>query len=160
MQQRLGAAKHIQALIFLLSSKLDASWYFLANFLVILNRILHLNFTDGFGEKSLTLDSDNGLQILSKPLLFLFYQVFLLGSSSHLQTLYITNSSSEEEPRQFLICHHITEQYTQAKVEIVYLPTPTPQMHSTVVNVVRVSRHSIANPVVNLILFFDVLKHF
>ena len=74
--------------------------------------------------------------------------------------LYITNSSSEEEPRQFLICHHITEQYTQAKVEIVYLPTPTPQMHSTVVNVVRVSRHSIANTVVNLILSFDVLEHF
>ena len=56
---------------------LDASRHFLANFLVILNHILHLNFTDCFGEEGLALDSNNsnnpinGLQTLPKPFLFL-----------------------------------------------------------------------------------------
>ena len=31
-----------------------------------------------------------------------------LNSVSHLQTLYLTNVSSKEEPRHFLICHYIT----------------------------------------------------
>ena len=32
-----------------------------------------------------------------------------LGIVLHLQTLYITNVSSKEEPRHFLIYHYITE---------------------------------------------------
>ena len=94
------------AFIFLLSHRLDASWHFLANFLVILDHILLLNFTDGFGGEGLAWDSNNGLQILSKPLLF--FSHWILGHVSHLQTLYITNAFSEGEPRHFLIYHYIT----------------------------------------------------
>ena len=48
MEWRLDSARLIQALIFLLRQRLDASRHFLANFLVILDDILHLNFTDCF----------------------------------------------------------------------------------------------------------------
>ena len=75
MWWRLGVARRIQALIFLLIHKLDASRHFLANFLVILDHIIHLKFTDCFAGKGLALDSNNDLQILSKPLLFLSQQV-------------------------------------------------------------------------------------
>ena len=59
MQWWLGVARRIQALIFLLSHWLDASRHFLANFLVILNCIWHLNFTDFFRSESFALDSNN-----------------------------------------------------------------------------------------------------
>ena len=45
--------------------------HFLANFLVILDHILYLNFTDCIGEEGLALDYNNGLQTLSRPLLFI-----------------------------------------------------------------------------------------
>ena len=35
------------------------------------------------------------------------------GYHTHLQTLYITNASSEEEPRHFLIYHYITAHVQQ-----------------------------------------------
>ena len=38
---------------------------------MILDHILHLNVTGCFGGKSLAFNSNNGLQILSKPLPFL-----------------------------------------------------------------------------------------
>ena len=55
-------------------SRLDASRHLLANFLVILDHTLHLNFTDCFGE-GLALDLNRGLQTLSKPFLFLSHQI-------------------------------------------------------------------------------------
>ena len=54
----------VVALIFLLSHRLDTSKHFLANFLVISNHMWHLNFTDYFGNKGFTWDSNNGLQTL------------------------------------------------------------------------------------------------
>ena len=75
MQWRLGAARRIWALNFLLSRRLNASRHFLANFLVVVDYFLHLNFTDCFGGKGLALDSNNDLQILFKPLLLLSHQV-------------------------------------------------------------------------------------
>ena len=74
-----------------------------------LEHILHLNFTDCFEGKSLALNFINDLKILSKNLYFFsLIRGFTLARVSHLQTLYITNASSEEEPRQFLIYHYIT----------------------------------------------------
>ena len=63
-QARLDVSRH---LFCLLGRRLDTSWHFLANFLVISNRLWHLNFTDCFGGKVFDLDLNNGLQILSKP---------------------------------------------------------------------------------------------
>ena len=48
---------------------LAASRHFLATFLVILDQIWHLNFTDCFGGKGFALDSNNDLQTLSKHFL-------------------------------------------------------------------------------------------
>ena len=42
---------------------------------MILNLILHLNFTDCFGGEGLALDSNNCLQILSESLFFLSHWV-------------------------------------------------------------------------------------
>ena len=61
--------------MFLLSHRLETSRRLLANFLVILDDILHLNFTDCFGGEGLALDSDNSLQILSKPFLSLSHYI-------------------------------------------------------------------------------------
>ena len=104
MQWRLGAARRIQALIFLLSHRLDASRHFLANFSVILDHIWHLNFTDCFGGKSFTLDSDNGLhtnplQIFPFPLSL---GTFTLKCVSH-----PTHPSNKGQPRYFVIYHYI-----------------------------------------------------
>ena len=71
MQWRLGAARRIQALPFLLSHKLDASRHFLANFFAVSNHFWHLNFTDCLGGEGFALDSNYTLQALSKPFLFL-----------------------------------------------------------------------------------------
>ena len=76
MQWRLGAAKGIQALIFVLSHRLDSSRHFSANFFVISNRIRLLNSTDCFRGECFALDSNNSVQIFSKPLAFLSHQVF------------------------------------------------------------------------------------
>ena len=46
----------------------------------------------------------NPFQTLTFPLSYL-----TLGCVSHLQTLYITNASSQEEPRHSLIYHYITD---------------------------------------------------
>ena len=62
MQWRLGAARRIQALIFLLGHRLDASRHFFANLLVILHHVC-------FQGKGFALDPNNGLQTFSKPFL-------------------------------------------------------------------------------------------
>ena len=74
---------------------------------MILGYVWHLNFSDCLGGKGFALDLNNGTQTISKP--FPFIRYLALGRMSHLQTLYITNVSSEEEPRHFLIHHYITE---------------------------------------------------
>ena len=105
MQWRLDVSRHDQTHLgtyFLLSLKLDASRHFLANILLILDHILHLNFTDCFGGKGFALDANNGSQTLSKPFLVLCYQVLYTWTR-------ITNASRKEEPRHFLIYHYITE---------------------------------------------------
>ena len=51
---------------------------------------------------------------LSFPNLYFssLFRYLTLGRVSHLQTLYITNDSSEEKPRHFLIYRYITVPYT------------------------------------------------
>ena len=70
-------ARRIQALIFLLSHRLDASRHFSANFLIISDYIRLLNSTDCFGDECFALNPNNSLQIISKPLVFLSYWVSL-----------------------------------------------------------------------------------
>ena len=103
-------ARHIQALIFLLSHRLGTSRHFSANSLVISDHIRLLNPTDCFGSECFALDANNRLYYRSFPnFQFLsLIKYFLLGCISHLQRLYITNVFSEEEPRFFLIYRYIT----------------------------------------------------
>ena len=83
--------------------RLDASRQFLANFLVILNHIEHLNFTDCFGGVGFALDLNNDLQTLSKLFFFFPHQV--------LYTLYHQCSQRIRAQTLFkLPLHHI---YTQ-----------------------------------------------
>ena len=105
MQWRLGAARCIQALIFLFSHRLDASRHFLANFLVIFDHIRHLSFTECFGGKGVALDYNNDLQTLSNFSFFSFIRYLTLGHVS--QTLY-HQCSQRIKPRYFLIYHYIT----------------------------------------------------
>ena len=56
-------------------ARLDPPRHFLVNLLVFSAHILLLNFTDCFGSKVFALDSNNSLQTLSKPLLFLSHLV-------------------------------------------------------------------------------------
>ena len=80
---------------FLLCHRLDASRHFLANLLAISNHVWHLNVADCFLRlTNLSFTSLNKYLILRRVL--------------HLQTLYIINVSSEEEPRHFLLYHFIT----------------------------------------------------
>ena len=76
---------------------------FLEKFVVIFDHIWHLNFTDCFEGEGFVLDLNNGLQTLSK--LFLFS--LSLGTLPYTPTR-ITNASSKEEPRHFIIYHYIT----------------------------------------------------
>ena len=71
MQWMLGAARCIQALIFLFRHRLDASRHFLASFSVISDHVLQLNFADFLGGKGFALAPKKGLQTPSKPFLFL-----------------------------------------------------------------------------------------
>ena len=107
MQWRLGAARHTQAL-FLLSHMLDASLHFLADFLVISAHILHLNFTDFFEDKGYALDPNNSLQTLSIPFPFPLPLGTLHQDAHRTCKRFVTNASSKEEPRHFLIYHYIT----------------------------------------------------
>ena len=69
---------------------------------MILDYIWHLTPTDCFGGKGFALDLNNGLQTLSKSFLFwTLIEYLTLGRLSHLQMLYTTNVSNEEEPRHF-----------------------------------------------------------
>ena len=106
MQWRLGVTRRIQALLFLLSRRLDTSRHSLVNFLVISGHIWHLNFTDCFGG-GFALDFKNDLHCKLSPNSFSFPIIyFTLGHISHLQMLYITNVSSEEEQALFNLPLH------------------------------------------------------
>ena len=102
MQWRLGVARRIQALIFLLSHRLEPSRHFLANFLVISDHIWHLNITDCFRGKGLAFDLNNSLQTLFKPSLFLSHQV------PYTQTRLTNTSNQQKKPMYFLIHYYIT----------------------------------------------------
>ena len=103
---------------------MHASRYCLANFLVLSNHILHLNFTYCFGSENFSLASNRSLQTLSKPSNFspsletLHLDVYLL----HLQMLY-HKFFNAEEPRHFLIYHYITE--TAQEYTSQHFPTST-----------------------------------
>ena len=99
-QARLGSARlcqeHLGTFIFLLRKRLDASRHFLANFLVISDHIWHKNFTDCFGGRGFALDLKNGLETLSKPLLYLSHQAPYTRTRN-------TKASSKEEPRHLWV---------------------------------------------------------
>ena len=115
IQWRLGLARRIQAQLdaissyFILSYRLDASKHFLENFLVISDRFWHKNFTDCFGGESFALDSNDGLQIFTKPFLFFSHQVpntrtcITLANAVYHQCL-----QQKGTYRHFLIYHYIT----------------------------------------------------
>ena len=101
MQWRLGAARRIQALIFLLSHRLDASRHFLTDF-------------DKFRTVSdiYTLRINLEVKFLLKILINLTFSTLIkyltLWSCSHLKTLHITDAFKKEEPMALfnLPLHH------------------------------------------------------
>ena len=111
MWWRLGMARRIQALIFLLSHRLDTSRHFSANFLVILDHIRLLSSTDCFGGKCFALNPNNSLQILSKPLVFLSYQVFFTRTHIALANAVYHQCLQRRRPQALfnLPLHHSTK---------------------------------------------------
>ena len=124
---------------------------FLANFSVISDYILHLNFTDCFGEGGFALDSNHGLQTLSKPLLLfsnytrthialanLVYPQFLqrrrVQALHHCATT--TYQSFVESFPELFSNVFITQRVLKSQIELVILFEFN---HTTIVSVTRIS---------------------
>ena len=103
----------IQALVFLVSHRLDTSRHLVAIFLVTLDHIQHLSFTECFGGKCFVFDFNNGSQTLSKTFLVFPRQVSYTRTRIALANVVYQQcvTGKEEEPRRhFLIYHYIADQ--------------------------------------------------
>ena len=106
-------ARRIQALFFLVSHRLDATRHFVAIFLVTLDHIQHLSFTECCEGKGYVFDSSNGLKTLSKTFFVFPRQVSYTRTRIALANVVYQQcvTGEEEEPsRHFLIYHYIADQ--------------------------------------------------
>ena len=110
MQWRLGAARRIQALIFSTQSQARRIQALFSKIFSDFGPYLTFKRHSSFRKKKVQLQIPITAYKSSSKLYFSSLIRYLaLGQVSHLQTLYITNVFSEEEPRHFLIYHYITE---------------------------------------------------